>query len=675
MFKDTVLYIGGKFKKVNGMDACGVANWDGHNWDNMSGGLRGEYYQEASAFAVWGDSVFVGGSFDSVGMVISKNLAIWDGSDWKKVGTAGRVYSLCNFGNSILVSSISHIAALNRGFTWSNLDKGIDGVANAMAVQGDSVFVGGWFSKAGGDNSSNFAVWNGQSWANVGQFSSGKGLNADAHTITYAHDKLYVGGSFSLAGITSVDAIVELNNGTWNALESESYIGSVFTISPSENGIYAGGDFTNIGQEVSHWNGSSWEALGSGANGPVFASVSKGDTLYIGGRFTQAGGINVNYAAMWDGAQWHTLGSGFNSYVETLTFYKDDLIAGGYFTEADGNSASHIAKWDGESWSEFGGGVEDNVFELAADTENLYAGGNFVKAGPIWASYIAKWDGQNWNAMGDGIIGVRGISFFEDYVIAASQYAIHAWDGETWHQAGGIANDFIDDVEVVGREIYVAGRFTQIGSVVSGYFGHYTVNNSPKEVPLVQPPDGTTLTSIDSPLEFVWNSSTALDEDMIHYTFHISELGKKDSTISGISDTVLVFDGSSFFTGSNYYNWYVTAYDDYGSSTTTEVFTIHVSNVLSIEDDGLSTSYELFQNYPNPFNPNTSIEFSLPKAVRVELSIYNVLGQQVAKLIEKKMPMGTHRINLNGSELASGIYIYVIETDEFHDLKKMILLK
>ena len=70
----------------------------------------------------------------------------------------------------------------------------------------------------------------------------------------------------------------------------------------------------------------------------------------------------------------------------------------------------------------------------------------------------------------------------------------------------------------------------------------------------------------------------------------------------------------------------------------------------------------LIQNYPNPFNPTTTIEFSLPKTTKVNLSVFDVTGKMVANLVNEEKTPGTYSIMFNGSQLTSGIYFYKLET-------------
>jgi hypothetical protein len=95
---------------------------------------------------------------------------------------------------------------------------------------------------------------------------------------------------------------------------------------------------------------------------------------------------------------------------------------------------------------------------------------------------------------------------------------------------------------------------------------------------------------------------------------------------------------------------------------------------------GLPTTYSLEQNYPNPFNPETQIEFSLPQAATVELTVYNVLGQQVRQLAAGELPAGRHTLTWDGTDdgrqtVASGVYLYRLAAGNHVFTRKMMLLK
>lgn len=92
-------------------------------------------------------------------------------------------------------------------------------------------------------------------------------------------------------------------------------------------------------------------------------------------------------------------------------------------------------------------------------------------------------------------------------------------------------------------------------------------------------------------------------------------------------------------------------------------------------DPTVVTNYLLFQNYPNPFNPNTSIQFSIPERSNVTLKVYDILGNEVTTLVNEELQRGGYEFNFDASELTSGIYFYKLQTENYVETKKMILLK
>jgi hypothetical protein len=86
-------------------------------------------------------------------------------------------------------------------------------------------------------------------------------------------------------------------------------------------------------------------------------------------------------------------------------------------------------------------------------------------------------------------------------------------------------------------------------------------------------------------------------------------------------------------------------------------------------------NFHLYQNYPNPFNPRTTIKFDLPHSIRVNLTVYNVMGQRVATLLNSLKSAGAHKVEWDASYLSSGIYFYRIQAGSFSEVKRMVLIK
>ncbi len=100
-------------------------------------------------------------------------------------------------------------------------------------------------------------------------------------------------------------------------------------------------------------------------------------------------------------------------------------------------------------------------------------------------------------------------------------------------------------------------------------------------------------------------------------------------------------------------------------------------NVTSIESAAfdIPTKFELQQNFPNPFNPSTKISFALPASGLVKLSVYNVLGEEVATLVNRELTAGVYEYTFDARNLGSGIYFYKIQSGSFTDVRRMTLIK
>lgn len=105
--------------------------------------------------------------------------------------------------------------------------------------------------------------------------------------------------------------------------------------------------------------------------------------------------------------------------------------------------------------------------------------------------------------------------------------------------------------------------------------------------------------------------------------------------------------------------------------------TLHRGIITSNEEHASTPDkFVLDQNYPNPFNPSTKIQYALPENANVQLTVYNMLGQRVATLLNNQLQRaGTHSVNFDGSNLSSGVYFYRLEAGSFSQVKKMLLLK
>ena len=98
--------------------------------------------------------------------------------------------------------------------------------------------------------------------------------------------------------------------------------------------------------------------------------------------------------------------------------------------------------------------------------------------------------------------------------------------------------------------------------------------------------------------------------------------------------------------------------------------TVLFLDVNQERDNELPEEFNLRQNYPNPFNPTTKINYSIPKTSNVELKVFDILGREVAELVNEEKPAGNYTVNFNASKLSSGIYFYQIKTNNYSQTRK-----
>ena len=247
--------------------------------------------------------------------------------------------------------------------------------------------------------------------------------------------------------------------------------------------LYVGGSFTNAGgvaaNNVAVWNGSNWSAPGTGVDGDVYALAVSGTNLYVGGDFLHAGAVTANNIALWNGTSWSALGTGVDGQVFALAVSGTNLYVAGFLLHAGPVAVNNVAAWNGSNWSALGGGVANGsglVDALAVSGTNLYAGGFFTNAGPVAVNGIAAWNGSNWSALGTGVDGdvfalaVSGTNLYVggDFLDAGAVTAnnIALWNGTSWSALGSGIDDVNGNVDAIvpnGTSAYVAGSFYYAG--------------------------------------------------------------------------------------------------------------------------------------------------------------------------------------------------------------------
>jgi hypothetical protein len=151
----------------------------------------------------------------------------------------------------------------------------------------------------------------------------------------------------------------------------------------------------------------------------------------------------------------------------------------------------------------------------------------------------------------------------------------------------------------------------------------------------------------------------------------VKNVGANRTTATGNKIAFMSFDPLSLNSTPDYY-WY--GFSDVAPQV--QALKWFGADVVGVEDENVTpNSYALSQNYPNPFNPTTVISYTIPEKGNVSITVFDMLGQEVATVVNEVKNAGTHQVNFRAANLASGMYIYTIKAGDFVSSKKMMLLK
>lgn len=130
---------------------------------------------------------------------------------------------------------------------------------------------------------------------------------------------------------------------------------------------------------------------------------------------------------------------------------------------------------------------------------------------------------------------------------------------------------------------------------------------------------------------------------------------------------------NSLNSGSTYY-FIIDQMDKDWNNVRSKTFSF-VAGAVSVEEENIPLEFSLSQNYPNPFNPSTIIKYAIPTSGFVSLKIFNILGKEVATLVNQQMNAGNYKVEFDAANLSSGIYFYILQSGSFSKTNKMLLIK
>ena len=350
-----------------------------------------------------------------------------------------------------------------------------------------------------------------------------------------------------------------------------------------------------------------------------------------------------------NGANWTSVSTGIvTKQVSALAISDTNIFAGTF-----GGGSMYLSTNNGTSWTEINTGMADAdtiVSTLAISGTNIFAG---TVGGGVYLSTDA---GANWTAVNTGLTDLRVVSSLAtsgtNIFAGTSGGVFFSTDsGANWTETG--LTEWIGPIAVSGSNIFAGVSAGILRSTDNGENWTDVTEGLPNNWVFDIAFSDTNVFVLTN-----WGGISLSTDNGANWTL-INE-GIIDSLILSIAvNDSFIFAGSGLEGGV----W---------RRPLSQIIT-----VTSVEDasGSLSSNFNLAQNYPNPFNPETVIRYSIPKAEKVSIVVYNLLGEKVARLIDERIQAGVHTVSWDASNMASGIYFYRLQAGDFVQTRKMVLLK
>lgn len=397
-----------------------VVRWNGNAWqpvgpDFTSGFIGILAVQSDGQLTAVGSSTSATGAF--------RGAMRWDGIRWNDLGAIvdQPIRALLHRGNGGLIVGGSFTTITDMGVsgiarfqddTWEGLTRGLNGNVTAAAIDASGFAVlGGRFTGYGRGLARSVVRWNGQAYAPMDSGLTGS-IRVFHPTSTGA---LLAGGGFLIPGISNSANIARWSGTRWEALGTglglPSTLNTVNAIQElSDGSIVAGGIFNTTSSRPpsnpARWNGTAWQAMGTGVEGDIWAIKQLPDgRVVVGGSFLRAGGEFASNIAIWDGTTWQSVGEGLESVVFDIELTANGFVAVGGFRNVGDTPVNFVARWDGAMWHPLGNGFSNQVYTLERLPDGrLLAGG--IPVGSTRTSLgISVWDGAMWSEFPADITG------------------------------------------------------------------------------------------------------------------------------------------------------------------------------------------------------------------------------------------------------------------------------
>ena len=383
-------------------------------------------------------------------------------------------------------------------------------------------------------------------------------------------------------------------------------------------------------------NNGNWQLVsGFGAGEIVYTMVYTNDAIYAG---TWGGKI---YKSTDNGQNWVVINSGMNvGFIWSLQVVGNNIFAA---------TENGVYKYDGSTWT-ITALTGTDVHALASYNGTIYAG--------TWGAGIFKSDdnGASWTEINNGLDN----TLVQSLVINSNGEIFAGTAGGGLYKSSDNGANYTK--LTCGYEFIWALGITSNNTLFAGSYGDGLYRSTD---------NGATFTKVSSlTVPFIY--SIVVDASNKIYVASWAS-GVYTSTDNGNTWTSMGMGGlgvSSLMVSSGSNNVFV------GTKEGKVYVKMAEGSVTAVNDiNDIPTHFELNQNYPNPFNPATTIRFAVPEAGSYSLRVYDILGQEVATLIDGQLNVGIHKVNFDASRLASGMYIYKLTGNNVNLTKKMILMK
>ncbi|HEY9167510.1 MAG TPA: T9SS type A sorting domain-containing protein [Candidatus Kryptonia bacterium] len=407
-------------------------------------------------------------------------------------------------------------------------------------------------------------------------------------------------------------------------------------------------------------------------NGHSAIRLLVSDSLVFAG--TDSAGV---YISSDDGASWTQSSRGLgNVYVASLATNGNSIYAG---TWKDGIFRSTDS---GSSWWEAHNGIPINssVLCLLADGWNIYAGMSPLYAGDLGGVFRSTDNGVHWSTADTiwGETSVQSLALAGNTLVAGTTNGIYIStdSGTSWKH--------VDSSSCATTLIDVWALHASGNNFYAGINWHYTSTSESSEGLYFSTDHGLTWISAYgwgsverggfSVRSIVSSENTLFIAAAQEYSFHHTLFGvfvSSDSgkTVTSVSEGLI---DSLFISSLAISNGYVIA------GTQNGIYRRPLSEMITgapVTHEPVPGSFNLSQNFPNPFNPTTVINYQLSAASYVSLKVYDVLGREVATLVNERENAGAHVAAFNGARLPSGVYFCRISAGSYASTRKMLLMK